>query len=202
MRIEVGQSALSNFLYLFFIMKFTVYILEWLFRFITSWVAKWHKRSKQQWLLCNKVVPIFLVLVLDDSSNQRLEEVSILITDKSILEYSETFMSPKLNEVVFSCDGLCTRFRDSLEYLGDISKVIGVMTLSWCWSEVFHGLLVDEDSIGDNAILHALNWLREGWRSLGGKEPVKDGCENVLETSIRVRLDVENVEMSDVSRTD
>jgi len=117
--------------------------LVWLLFCVTIWITARHKVSKQQWLNSNKFVPIALEFGFEDVFDENLEEISVSLADKSILENPLALVRPQLEHVIFFQDGFSASFSNALEYFGDISQVISIMRFSWGWPELFHRILIN-----------------------------------------------------------
>jgi hypothetical protein len=74
---------------------------------------------------------------LDLVIQKSFKGVLIFFRVKSIIEYSKRFVGPELNKVFFAFKLVSVGPVKSLEDFGDISHVEYVVTLGWCWQEVF-----------------------------------------------------------------
>lgn len=111
-------------------------------------------------------------------------------------------MSPKFDHKVLCADWLCITLSNTLENLWHISQVITVMGFCWCWFESFLCFVVNMNCILNYLFLQTLHRCWE-WRLIfGGKEPVHNSFENILQAIIWERFNINDIEMSNVTRGD
>ena len=111
-------------------------------------------------------------------------------------------MSPQLNHVILGLDGRRGGARDALEDLAHITQVVGVVRFRGGWSETLLDHLVDIDRIGNNVVTHALDGLSVGGVLVLEEEPIHYIVEDVVHGLLRVGLNINHVEVADITRRD
>ena len=85
--------------------------------------------------------------VLDELFIKKLLEfLLILFVDQTIIEYSEDFMAPQLDNLLLLFVEVLVCHVQSLEHLGDITHVEDVVTLCGSWEELVLRLIEEVNS--------------------------------------------------------
>jgi hypothetical protein len=76
----------------------------------------------------------------------------IFLTNETIREDSEALVSPELDHITLSFNGLGRCLGNTLEDLGHVSQVIGIVRLGRGWSELDLNHLVNCDCVVHNVV--------------------------------------------------
>lgn len=120
--------------------------------------------------------PLHVKVVLHLLVSQLAVPVAISLVDKTISEHSESLVDPQMNQASLVLKVLEADHEDSLDHLGEISEVEGVMALGWSWQEVVDGLLIEvdrglDDWLGDDIKTRGLILSQETLQDSGEDSP-------------------------------
>jgi len=100
---------------------------------------------------------VLLELVID----QCLEQLLVLLRDKSIMEHTHNFVTPKFDDLFLAFIEFLACLVNTLEDLGDITHVENVVSLCWGRQEVLSNLVVKLNGGCGKSLTESLDFIIE-----------------------------------------
>jgi hypothetical protein len=144
--VEVLQRILGNLLDLDTIGQLAIHILVWLLGWVVVGVNQRSEGSEQEWLDLDDLFPILLELDLHQVDHKSTEVIPVLYVDETVLEHSQALVAPQLDEGLLVLATTSVSLGKTLEHLGQVSQVEGVVRLGGRGTELFLHIVVHVDS--------------------------------------------------------